>query len=253
MRDYGKVSPQFWVGKTGKALRGNLPAQILALYLMTSPHANMIGVYYCPIEYMAKETGLPIEGASEALQSLIDADFCTYEADSELIFVHAFAEHQIGGALKATDLRVKGIQNELEKVPQGQCYQAFVARYSIAFNLPINEQEKPKTESPIEAPLEALRSQKQKQKQKQKQNIDAPPDGVAATVWQDFQKIRKAKRAPITETAIDGIRVEADKAGYTLNQALETCCKRGWQGFEAEWVTGKPALASVGGMLPGAI
>jgi hypothetical protein len=66
---------------------------------------------------------------------------------------------------------------------------------------------------------------------------DASPEGVPDSVWQDFQKLRKAKRAPITDTAIDGIRVEAEKAGMTLGDALAMCCKRGWQGFEAAWVT----------------
>ena len=57
MRDYGIVSPRFWIGETGKKLRGNPNEQVLALYLMTSPHANMIGVFHCPILYMAHETG----------------------------------------------------------------------------------------------------------------------------------------------------------------------------------------------------
>lgn len=79
------------------------------------------------------------------------------------------------------------------------------------------------------------------------------PDGVSNSVWQDFLKLRKTKKSPVTETALDGIRAEATKAGYSLNQALETCCKRGWQGFEADWVAGKPALAASGGVLAGAI
>lgn len=251
MRDYGKVSPKFWVGKTGKSLRGDMQAQILALYLMTSPHANMIGIYYCPIEYMAKETGLTIEGASKALQSLVNADFCTYEADDELVFVHAFAEHQIGASMKASDKRVQGVINELEKVQKGVCYQAFMARYAGPYNIPFGGQKTEETPSPIEAPSMPLSSQKQKQKQKQ--NIDAPPDGVAEKTWSDFLKLRKAKRAPMTDTALDGIRREADKAGYSLELALETCCKRGWQGFDADWVAGKLAVQGSGELLAGAI
>ena len=81
----------------------------------------------------------------------------------------------------------------------------------------------------------------------------AKPDGVAEKTWDDFQKLRKAKRAPLTETALDGIRLEADKAGYSLEQALSTCCLRGWQGFEADWVAGKAMPVKSGGMLPGAI
>jgi uncharacterized protein YdaU (DUF1376 family) len=62
---------------------------------------------------------------------------------------------------------------------------------------------------------------------------DVPPELV-----DDFVKLRKAKRASVTQTAVDGIRREANKAGYTMEQAIRTCCERGWQGFKAEWVTG---------------
>lgn len=78
-----------------------------------------------------------------------------------------------------------------------------------------------------------------------------PPDGVSVETWQDFQKLRKAKRAPLTQTALDGIRLEADKAGLTLEQALSTCCKRGWQGFEADWVAGNKSAGSPG--IPGGL
>jgi len=63
-----------------------------------------------------------------------------------------------------------------------------------------------------------------------------PPDGVSLQTWEDFKTLRKAKRAPINETALNGIRREAEKAGVTLQTALETCCERGWQGFKAEWM-----------------
>jgi uncharacterized protein YdaU (DUF1376 family) len=67
----------------------------------------------------------------------------------------------------------------------------------------------------------------------------APPDGVLESVWQDFVKQRKAKKASITETAIKGIEREARKAGISLNDALQEICSRGWTGFKAEWLTDK--------------
>lgn len=67
------------------------------------------------------------------------------------------------------------------------------------------------------------------------------PSGVCDSVWQDFKKLRKAKKAAITETAIAGIQREANKAGLTLEQALKTCCERGWTGFNADWVTSNAA------------
>ena len=75
---------------------------------------------------------------------------------------------------------------------------------------------------------------------------------VSASVFADWLALRKAKRAPVTETALAGIRREAEKAGMTMQAALETCCQRGWTGFKAEWVadqrqaqTPSPAASSI--------
>jgi hypothetical protein len=164
VRAYASVSPQFWIGRTGKALRGNADAQILALYLMTSPHANMIGVFHCPLVYVAHETGLTFEGASKALQSLIEAGFCTYDHDDEYVFVHEFAAHQVGEGLSAKDNRCKGVLSELSKVPKNQCRQAFTERYRDDFHL-FDEAENTRG---IEAPSKPLRSQEQEQEQEER-------------------------------------------------------------------------------------
>jgi len=71
----------------------------------------------------------------------------------------------------------------------------------------------------------------------------APPIGVSDSVWQEFKSLRKAKKAPITQRAIDNISEEAKLAGWTLEKALEECVVRGWQAFKADWVAkkGNPA------------
>ena len=71
----------------------------------------------------------------------------------------------------------------------------------------------------------------------------APPDGVCDSVWSDFVDLRKAKKARLTQTAVDGIRAEASKAGWGLEAALRECCTRGWTGFKADWVRGPTATA----------
>lgn len=64
------------------------------------------------------------------------------------------------------------------------------------------------------------------------------PDDVSEEAWQSFLTLRRAKKAPVTATALAGLRREADRAGLTLQQALEQCCARGWTGFKADWVKG---------------
>jgi uncharacterized protein YdaU (DUF1376 family) len=79
---------------------------------------------------------------------------------------------------------------------------------------------------------------------KKKATSVAPPEGVSDSVWQEFKSLRKAKKAPITQRAIDAIASEANKAGWTLEKALEECVVRGWQAFKADWVV-KPNPADI--------
>lgn len=71
----------------------------------------------------------------------------------------------------------------------------------------------------------------------------ARPAEVPESVWQDFQALRKAKRAALTDTAMDGIRREAAKAGIGLADALAYCCEAGWQGFNAGWYADRQGAA----------
>lgn len=76
---------------------------------------------------------------------------------------------------------------------------------------------------------------------KTKAVVTAPPEGVSSDVWDAFAAIRKARNAPITAVAIAGIQREAQKAGLTLQAALEVACARGWQSFNADWLQGQSA------------
>jgi hypothetical protein len=135
MRDYSKVSGAFWTGKTGRAIRGDMHAQLVAMYLLTSPHANMIGVFNCPLVYIAHETGMSIEGASKGLQRLRELGFCTYDEDSEIVWVHKMAKFQIGDELKPGDNQVKGIRKQYENLAEGPIKLGFLKEYKQAFHL----------------------------------------------------------------------------------------------------------------------
>lgn len=62
------------------------------------------------------------------------------------------------------------------------------------------------------------------------------PDGVDPQTWADWQTLRKAKRAPVTETVLRDARREAEKAGLPLTRFLEIWCSRGSQGLQADWL-----------------
>lgn len=198
MRDYSKVSPQFWIGSTGKKLRkAGVECQLVSLYLMTCSHANMLGLYYLPKMYIAHECGLTLEGACKGLQSSIEAGFCSYDDDSEMVWVHEMALYQIDTQLKEKDKRVLGVQNEYDALPECPFLKAFYDKYHAAF-LMINARG-------IKAPLKPLTSQEQEQEQEQEQKAGTGTGLVAPG--------KPGAAAPESETE------------------LQSACKLTWQSY----------------------
>lgn len=176
MRDYATVAPQFWLGKTGRELRKKgAEAQVVSFYLMTSPHANMLGLYYLPILYIAHETGLGLEGASKGLKSTIEAGFCSYDEDTEMVWVHEMAAYQVGKALKPGDNRCAGVRNEYASLTENPFLSLFYERYKDDFHLNVKRESCPTPEGASKG----LRSQDQEQDQEQEQDKDLSGQGSA--------------------------------------------------------------------------
>jgi len=65
--------------------------------------------------------------------------------------------------------------------------------------------------------------------------------GVEEPLLSDWLKVRKTKKAPVTETAMTLLEAEAGKAGLPLADVLKICVEKNWQGFKAEWLGSAPA------------
>jgi hypothetical protein len=233
MRDYGVVSPKFWIGETGKALRGNAPAQVLALYLMTCPHANMIGVFHCPVLYMAHETGLGMDGASKALASLIEAEYCTYDEASETVFVHRMAAYQVAESLKLEDKRVKGIEREWSNIGSDKLRAAFAAIYSVAFHLPVS----PENRSPSEAPSKPHASQEQEQEQEQEQRAPSAKSPTGTALPKDWKLPDDWKAWAEAERPDIDVIVAADSfRDFWIAKPGKDGRKADWQATWRNWV-----------------
>lgn len=195
MRKYSSITPKFWIGKTGRKLRGDISAKLVAAYLLSCPNNDMTGVFYCPLCQISAETGLPLEapsvplpspfqgplkGIREALETLQREDFAIYDYESEYVFVKKMALFQIAPELKPTDKRVTGIRTAIESMPDNFKH-LFIKEYNECFNLGFKDIPSPEIQefgvqtqeeeelpsSPIEAPSKALRCQEQEQEQEQ--------------------------------------------------------------------------------------
>lgn len=86
----------------------------------------------------------------------------------------------------------------------------------------------------------------QKEQKKGRACAPACPDDVSPQTWADWLALRKAKRAPVTETVLEGARKEAAKAGMALGDFLAVWCRRGSQGLEADWLKPSECTARAG-------
>ncbi len=194
MREYGKVSPKFWTGETGRDIRARGgDAQRVAMYLLTCPNSNMIGLYYLPIQTICHEVGMTLQGATKALTSLSEAQFAFYDAASEEVFIPQMAAYQVGGPLVGADNRCKGVARELNEYRKSKFYMDFHRLYSEWFHLPLP--------SPIEAPSKPLASQEQEQEQEQEheqdqeQDTPLPPKVAFEQFWSAYPSKGKSSRS----------------------------------------------------------
>ncbi|HFA2360511.1 TPA: helix-turn-helix domain-containing protein, partial [Neisseria gonorrhoeae] len=63
--------------------------------------------------------------------------------------------------------------------------------------------------------------------------------GITGQAAADFLQVRKAKRQPLTETAMRLIAADAEKCGMTALQAAEYAIASGWGSFRADWLQNK--------------
>lgn len=76
---------------------------------------------------------------------------------------------------------------------------------------------------------------KEMEVEKKTTSVVCPPD-VEQQIWDDWKQLRKAKKAPVTETVVNSARKEAAKANMAFQDFLSVWCARGSQGLQADWL-----------------
>lgn len=141
MRDHAIVSPRFWTGETGKQIRElGSEAQCLALYLLTCPSSNMIGLYYLPMPILCHELGISREGASKGLLALSSVNYAHYDPLTETVFVPKMSMHQLsirnGDSMNERDKRLSSIHKQLETYAKSPFAKDFLKLYKDVFHIP---------------------------------------------------------------------------------------------------------------------
>lgn len=74
---------------------------------------------------------------------------------------------------------------------------------------------------------------------KSKSDAVEKPNEISEQTWNDFLVVRKAKKAPLTQTAwkrtFNAMLQAQEKTGHSLQQILEYMVSRNWSALEVDW------------------
>jgi hypothetical protein len=215
-----------WVVEQGK------DCTISALYLMTCPNANMIGLYYLPIVTMSHETGLSVteargslrrlsEAPSEGLGRGFEGGFAWFDEPSSVVWVPQMAKFQIGPTMNANDNQVKAIRKEVERWKKHRFFVGFYGLYNGPYNLGLD----PPLVSPFEGPSKGLRSQEQEQEQEQKQEQEDLAGGSSPARPVVETGLTSEPESPRTPAPVQGSRPAAQGSLLPAELALAPAAK----------------------------
>ncbi|EAA2042154.1 replication protein [Salmonella enterica subsp. enterica serovar Enteritidis] len=88
MRDYGKVHTSFWISDGMRQVSDD--ARLLALYLLTGQHTNMIGCFRLPDGYVSEDLGWPFERVSKGFDELSRNGFVSRDSTSKWVLIRNF-------------------------------------------------------------------------------------------------------------------------------------------------------------------
>ena len=105
---YTRINAIIWNDAKFKSL--SFEDRLLFVYLLTCPHRNILGLYYCPISYISADINMTSERVSKGLGELFRKGFVTLDYGSETILINNFLSYnpienpnQAKAALKALD------------------------------------------------------------------------------------------------------------------------------------------------------
>lgn len=210
MRTYGSIQTKFWTHRDVIGLSDQ--AKLLASYLLSSPHTNMLGCFRIPIGYIAEDLRWGIETATKALNDLSEIEFLTYDTVSGCVLIHNFLKyHPIENPNQG-----RSIAKLFDDIPQ-----------SLAFISDLTRKLLQQTKHLDDAFINCLQSlsklffnqeQEQYQEQKQEQeDMSGEPDVVNSKDF-SFEKT-KSKNNSLKSQALEVLTFLNEKTGKAFRES----------------------------------
>lgn len=88
---YAAIQTKIWADNGFRGL--SRAAQYLWLYLLSSPHSNLIGYYWLPVAYIQHDTGLLTTEIEDALQELYVCNMILYDGRADVVLLKNYLRH----------------------------------------------------------------------------------------------------------------------------------------------------------------
>ena len=116
-----KVPTKLWTGEIVPCFPYlTTVAKLVYVYLLTSPHANMLGYYRMPRSYIEADLQLEAEEVYQALEQLDEVGLVYSEEGTDYLWVRYFAATQyVAVAGLERDVRAEEAQRVFDALPTG--------------------------------------------------------------------------------------------------------------------------------------
>lgn len=118
---YTRVESRFWQDEKMRSISDD--ARYLMLYLLTSPHRNIVGFYFLPSPYACFDLGWDEKRFMKALRELLDIGTVKYDINTHVVLIHNYLKHN---PLENPN-QVKSAIERLEEIPQTPLIEDFLA------------------------------------------------------------------------------------------------------------------------------
>ncbi|EPJ7337223.1 hypothetical protein R4R77_004633 [Citrobacter amalonaticus] len=169
MRDYGKVHTSFWISDGMRRVSDD--ARLLALYLLTGQHTNMIGCFRLPDGYVSEDLSWTPERVSKGFDELSANGFATRDFSSKWVLIRNFLSWN---SIENPNQGIAALRL-FDQVPDKSTVKPELAR---VLSFAISHISKAKLKG-SERVLEPFLNQEQEQEQEQEQDKDSSGHGSA--------------------------------------------------------------------------
>lgn len=143
---YTRVESRFWQDEKMRAVSDD--ARYLMLYLLTSPHRNILGFYFLPSPYACFDLGWDEKRFQKGLQELLQTGRVKYDARAHVVLVQNYLKHN---PLENPN-QVKSAIERLEEMPKTPLFQDFLAvveQFDKPFIQPLAERLRERLGEPV--------------------------------------------------------------------------------------------------------